>query len=30
VRNLVRFHFSRRESTLREAADRLRSLPSKL
>jgi aminotransferase len=30
VRNLVRFHFSRRESTLREAADRLRSLPSRL
>ena len=30
VRNLVRFHFSRRESTLREAADRLSSLPSRL
>jgi aminotransferase len=30
VKNLVRFHFSRRESTLREAAYRLKLLPSKL
>jgi len=30
VKNLVRFHFSRRESTLREAAERLGNLPAKL
>jgi aspartate/methionine/tyrosine aminotransferase len=30
VRNLVRFHFSRRESTLRDAVDRLRRLPELL
>lgn len=30
VRNLVRFHFSRKEQTLLEAASRLRSLPQRL
>jgi aspartate/methionine/tyrosine aminotransferase len=30
VSNLVRFHFSRHVSTLRDAADRLRTLPSRL